>query len=118
MQAAEVRYARRGSPTAEKAVALNQQNFAPVLPGGGPAGIAAAATGGMSFPMWVYSRQKNLIADFSAMIGNNPTVSGDFTFAGPHTVSATTWVKAGSDNTLPITVDLEDAINKIAPSSK
>jgi hypothetical protein len=71
-----------------------------------------------SFPMWVYSRQKNLIAEFSTMIGNNPTVSGDFTFTGPHTVSATTWEKAGSDNTLPITVNLEDAINKIAPSPK
>jgi hypothetical protein len=70
-----------------------------------------------SFPMRVYSRQKNLIADFSAMIGNNPTVSGDFKFIGPHTVSATTWEKAGSDNKLPITVDLEDAFKKIAPSS-
>jgi hypothetical protein len=67
--------------------------------------------------MWVYSRQKNLIADFSAMIGNNPTVSGDFKFTGPHTVLATTWEKAGSDNKLPVTVDLEDAIKKIAPSS-
>lgn len=71
-----------------------------------------------SFPMWVYSRQKNLIADFSAMIGNNPTVSANFTFTGSHTVSATTWEKAGSDNTVPITVDLEDAINKVAPSGK
>jgi hypothetical protein len=70
-----------------------------------------------SFPMWVYSRQKNLIADFSAMIGNNPTVSGDFKFTGPHTISATTWEKAGSDNKLPVSVDLEDAIKKIAPSS-
>jgi hypothetical protein len=70
-----------------------------------------------SFPMWVYSRQKNLIADFSAMIGNNPTVSGDFKFTGPHTVLATTWEKAGSDNKLPVTVDLEDVIKKIAPSS-
>jgi hypothetical protein len=70
-----------------------------------------------SFPMWVYSRQRNLIADFSAMIGNNPTVSGDFKFSGPHTISATTWEKAGSDNKLPISVDLEDAIKKITPSS-
>ncbi len=70
-----------------------------------------------SFPMWVYSRQKNLITDFSAMIGNNPTVSGDFKFTGPHTVSATTWEKAGSDNKLLITVDLENAIKKIIPSS-
>jgi hypothetical protein len=70
-----------------------------------------------SFPMRVYSRQKNLITDFSAMIGNNPTVSGDFKFTGPHTVSATTWEKAGSDNKLSVTVDLEDAIRKIIPSS-
>jgi hypothetical protein len=67
-----------------------------------------------SFPMWVYGRHKNLIAAFNAMIGNNPTVSADFTFVGPHTISATTWQKPGSTNTVTITVDLEDAINKIA----
>jgi hypothetical protein len=71
-----------------------------------------------SFPMWVYSRQKNLIISFSKMIGDNPTVSGDFKFTGPHTVSATTWEKAGSDNKLSISVDLEDAIKTIAPSSE
>ncbi len=71
-----------------------------------------------SFPMWVYSRQKNLFVSFNAMIGNNPTVAADFTFSGPHTVSATTWEKAGSDKTLPVTVDLGDAINKIAASAK
>jgi hypothetical protein len=79
-----------------------------------------SASGGhspWSFPIWVYSRQKNLIADFSAMIGNNPTVSGNFKFTGPHTISATTWEKAGSDNKLPISVDLEEAIKKIAPLS-
>jgi hypothetical protein len=71
-----------------------------------------------SFPMWVYGRQKNIFADFSAMIGNNPTVSGDFTFTGPHRVSATTWAKTGPQNTIPVTVDLADAINEIAPSAK
>jgi len=71
-----------------------------------------------SFPTWVYSRQKNIFADFSAMIGNNPTLSADFTFTGPHTVSATTWEKAGSQNTIPIIVNLADAINKIPPSAK
>lgn len=71
-----------------------------------------------SFPTWVYSRQKNLIVGFSAMIGDRPTVSGHFIFTGPHTVSATTWEKAGSHNKLSITVDLEDAINKISPSPK
>jgi hypothetical protein len=70
-----------------------------------------------SFPIWVYSRQKNRIVDFSAMIGNNPTVSADFKFTAPHTVAATTWEKAGSDNKLPVSVDLEDAMKKIAPSS-
>jgi hypothetical protein len=67
-----------------------------------------------SFPMWVYGRQKNLIADFNAMIGNNPTVSADFTFIGPHTISAKTWQKPGSTNAVTVTVDLADAINKIA----
>lgn len=71
-----------------------------------------------SFPMWVYGRQKNMIADFSAMIGNNPTVSADFTVTGPHAVAATTWQKPGSDAAVPVTVDLADAINKIAPAAK
>src|SRR5215475_5697766 len=44
-----------------------------------------------SFPMMVYSRQKNRIAGFSDMIKGEPTVSGDFRFAGPHTVVASTW---------------------------
>lgn len=72
------------------------------------------------FPMWVYSRQKNLFADFSAMIGNNPTVSADFKFTGPHTVSATTWqgpLPSGAKTGIverPVSVDLEDTINKIA----
>ena len=71
-----------------------------------------------SFPMWVYSRQKNVIISFSKMIGDNPTVSEDFKITGPHTVSATTWEKAGSDSKLPITVDLDDAFKKIIPSSE
>jgi hypothetical protein len=71
-----------------------------------------------SFPMWVYGRQKNLIVDFSAMIGNNPTVASDFTFTGPHTVSAKTWEKPGSDNSVPVTVDLEAAIAKVAAPAK
>ena len=68
-----------------------------------------------SFPTWVYSRQKDVIVSFSAMIGGNPTVSEDFSFSGPHTIKATTWEKAGSDKHIPIVVDLADAIGKIAP---
>src|SRR5262249_38464994 len=49
-----------------------------------------------SFPMMVYSRQKNRIAGFSDMINGEPTVSGDFHFAGPHTVVASTWKQPGS----------------------
>ena len=80
-----------------------------------------SSSGGHSpwqFPIWFYSRQKNLIISFSKMIGDNPTVSGEFKFSGPHTVTATTWEKAGSDNKIPIVVDLEEAIKKIAPSSE
>ena len=71
-----------------------------------------------SFPTWVYSRQKNVFVSFNKMIGDNPTIADDFSFSGPHTVVATTWEKAGSDKRIPITVDLEEAIKKEAPSSE
>jgi hypothetical protein len=71
-----------------------------------------------SFPIMVYGRKKNLIAKFSDMISGNPTVSGEFMFSGPHTVVATTWKQPGSlDDKVPITVDLEEAFGKLAPSS-
>jgi hypothetical protein len=71
-----------------------------------------------SFPMMVYSRQKNRIASFSDMINGAPTVSGDFHFAGPHTVVASTWKQAGSlDDKIAVTVDLEEAFKKLAPFS-
>src|SRR5262245_37245818 len=61
-----------------------------------------------SFPMMVYSRHKNRIAGFSDMINGEPTVSGDFHFAGPHTVGASTWKQPGSlDDKVAVTVDLE-----------
>jgi hypothetical protein len=66
-----------------------------------------------SFPTWVYSRQKNLIISFSEMIGGSPTVSDDFSFTGPHTMTAFTWEKAGSDKRVPVVVDLEAAIRRI-----
>ncbi len=70
-----------------------------------------------SFPIMVYGRKSSLIANFSDMIDGKPTLSGEFEFAGPHTVTATTWRQPGSlDDTVPITVDLERAFAKLAPS--
>jgi hypothetical protein len=68
-----------------------------------------------SFPTWVYSRQKDAIVSFNELIGGNPTVSDDFSFTGPHTVTASTWEKEGSDKHVPVVVNLEDAIKKLAP---
>src|SRR5262249_27988106 len=71
-----------------------------------------------SFPMMVYSRQHNRIAGFSDMIKGEPTVSGDFHFTGPHTVVASTWKRPGSlDDKVAVTVDLEEAFAKLAPSA-
>jgi len=71
-----------------------------------------------SFPMMVYSRQKNRIAGFSDMIHGGPTVSADFHFAGPHTLIASTWKRPGSlDDKIAVTVDLEEAFAKLPPSS-
>jgi hypothetical protein len=80
-----------------------------------------ASSGGhspWSFPMMVYSRQKNRIAGVSDMIDGKPTLSADFHFAGPHTLVATTWKQQGSlDDKVPVTIDLEDAFAKLAPAS-
>jgi hypothetical protein len=71
-----------------------------------------------SFPIMVYGRKKNLIAKFSDMINGYPTLSGAFTFSGPHTVTASTWRQPGSlDDKVPITVDLEEAFEKLVPSA-
>jgi hypothetical protein len=59
-----------------------------------------------SFPTWVFSRQTNAIASFNQMIKGRPTLSPDFAFVGPHSVTATTWEKEGSQTQVPITVDL------------
>ena len=83
--------------------------------------FSMASSGGhspWSFPTWVYSRDKNLFVSFSEMIGNNPTVSEEFKFEGSHVLTATTWEKSGSDNKVPIKVDLEEAMKKLAPASK
>jgi hypothetical protein len=71
-----------------------------------------------SYPMMVYSRQKNRIAKFSDMIDGKPTVSGDFSFSGPHTLVASTWKQPGNlDDKVPVTVDLEQAFEKLPASS-
>jgi hypothetical protein len=68
-----------------------------------------------SFPIKVYSVKKNLIANFSDMIGGNPTVSGQFQFSGPHTLVASTWKKPGAtDDAVPVSVDLQAAFEKLA----
>ena len=83
--------------------------------------FSMASSGGhspWSFPMMVYSRQKNRIAGVSDMIEGKPTLSADFHFAGPHTLVATTWKQQGSlDDKIPVTIDLEDAFAKLAPAS-
>jgi hypothetical protein len=80
-----------------------------------------ASSGGhspWSFPIMVYSRQKNRIAGLSDLIDGKPTLSADFRFAGPHNLVASTWKQPGSlDDKIPVTVDLEDAFAKLAPSS-
>ena len=71
-----------------------------------------------SFPIMVYGRQKNVFAKFSDMIDGRPTLSGDFSFSGPHTVAAATWKQAGAlDDKVTVTVDLEEAFRKLPPSS-
>jgi hypothetical protein len=71
-----------------------------------------------SYPTMVYSRQKNRIAKFSDMIDGRPTVSGDFSFSGPHTLVASTWKQQGAlDDKVPVTVDLEQAFEKLPASS-
>jgi hypothetical protein len=68
-----------------------------------------------SFPTFVFSRERGAIVSFNDMIGGNPTVSEEFKFSGPHTITATTWEKSGSDKHVPVVVDLADAIKKIPP---
>jgi hypothetical protein len=71
-----------------------------------------------SFPMMVYGRQKNAFAKFSDMIDGRPTVSGDFSFSGPHTLVASSWKQPGAfDDKVPVTVDLEAAFQKLPPSA-
>jgi hypothetical protein len=72
-----------------------------------------------SFPTKVYAVKKKLVANFSDMIGGNPTVSGQFQFSGPHTLVASTWQKPGAtDDAVPVSVDLDAAFGKLPPSAQ
>jgi hypothetical protein len=72
-----------------------------------------------SFPIWVYSRKVSAIAKFSDMIRGEPTLSGDFSFTAPHTLTATTWRQSGAlDDKVPVMVDLEQAFAKLPPSAE
>jgi hypothetical protein len=72
-----------------------------------------------SFPIKVYGVNKKLIANFSDMIGGNPTVSGQFQFSGPHTLVASTWKKPGAtDDAVAVSVDLEAAFGKLRSSAQ
>ena len=67
-----------------------------------------------SFPTMVYGHKRNFIAKFSDMIQGKPTISGDFSFSGPHTLVASTWKKPGViDDKVTVTVDLETAFGKL-----
>jgi hypothetical protein len=70
-----------------------------------------------SFPIMVYSVKKNQIAKFSDMINGQPTLSGQFKIAPPHSLSARTWKQPGDlEDKVPVTVDLEAAFEKLPAS--
>jgi hypothetical protein len=67
-----------------------------------------------SFPIMVYSAKKNQFAQFSAMINSQPTLSGQFTIAAPHSLNASTWKQPGDlTDKVPVTVDLDAAFAKL-----
>jgi hypothetical protein len=66
--------------------------------------------------MMVFSRKASAIAGLTDMIDGKPTIAGDFGFAAPHSLNATTWKQDGDlDDKVPITVDLEAAFAKLPP---
>jgi hypothetical protein len=72
-----------------------------------------------SFPIKVYSRKQNAMADFSDMIDGLPTVLGSFEVSAPHSLIAATWKEQGAfDDPVPITVDLETAFEKLKPAAQ
>jgi len=49
-----------------------------------------------SFPIMIYSRKCNTLAQPSDLIGEKPTISGKFAFSGAHTLIAQTWKTEGA----------------------
>jgi hypothetical protein len=86
-----------------------------------------ASSGGHSpwqFPMGVYGRsavhgsEKDRIVGMGELINGNPTTSADFKFTGPHTIVVTTWKQPGSpEEKVSVTIDLQEAFDKLSPSS-
>jgi hypothetical protein len=71
-----------------------------------------------SFPTMVYSRQKNVIAKLSDMIGGKPILSGDFSVSAPHTVRVRTWKREGDiDNTVTLDINLQAAFDRVPASA-
>ncbi len=69
-----------------------------------------------SFPIGVFARKGNRFVGLSDMIDGRPTLSGEFKFVGPHTVTAVTWRQMGSlEDKVPVTVDLEAALSRLPP---
>jgi hypothetical protein len=74
-----------------------------------------ASSGGHApwqFPTFVFTRDKGVIVSLNELIGG-PTTSEHFTFSGPHTLTAETWEREGSDKRIQITIDLADVIGNI-----
>lgn len=70
-----------------------------------------------SWPIWVFSAKRGQFARFGDMIGNRPTLSGDFTFAAAHTLTAMTWPRDGDiEHKVPVTVDLDAGFARIPPA--
>jgi len=72
-----------------------------------------------SFPIMIYGRKGSRIVSFSDMIDGRPTVSGDFSFSGAHTLTASTWKEEGAlEDKVAVTINLEKAFDKLTSSSR
>jgi hypothetical protein len=69
-----------------------------------------------SHPIGIFARKSARFVAFSDMIDGRPTLSGDVTFTGPHTLTATTWRHNGAlEDKIPVTVDLDAALSRLPP---
>ena len=71
-----------------------------------------------SFPTWLFSREKGAIVNLNSLIGNKPTVSGEFRFTGPHSLAVMVQGASGSDKQTELTVDLDKVIVNVPADSK